>query len=97
MSRLLKLSLVLVVFLIGLAFHLKNDHYVSFNYYLGSIDLPFSFFVVSALALGAMLGVLACMPLVLTLKRENMKLSRRASLAAREIDNLRVIPVKDSP
>ncbi|MCS3902291.1 uncharacterized membrane protein YciS (DUF1049 family) [Methylohalomonas lacus] len=96
MSRLLKLSLVLVVFLIGLAFHLRNDQFVNFNYYLGSFDLPFSFFMVLALALGAVLGVLACMPLVLTLKRENMKLSKQASLAAREINNLRVIPVKDS-
>lgn len=96
MSRLLKLSLVLVVFLIGLAFHLRNDQFVNFNYYLGSFDLPFSFFMVLALGLGAVLGVLACMPLVLTLKRENMKLSKQASLAAREIDNLRVIPVKDS-
>lgn len=96
MSRLLKLSLVLVVFLIGLAFHLRNDQFVNFNYYLGSFDLPFSFFMVLALGLGAVLGVLACMPLVLTLKRENMKLSKQVSLAAREIDNLRVIPVKDS-
>ncbi len=96
MSRLLKLSLVLVVFLVGLAFHLRNDQFVNFNYYLGSFDLPFSFFMVLALGLGAVLGVLACMPLVLTLKRENMKLSKQASLAAREIDNLRVIPVKDS-
>ena len=97
MSRLLKLSLVLVVFLVGLAFHMKNDQFVNFNYYLGSIDLPFSFFMVLALGCGALLGVLACMPLVLSLKRENMKLSKQASLAAREINNLRVIPVKDTP
>lgn len=96
MSRLLKLSLVLVVFIIGLAFHLRNDQFVNFNYYLGSFDLPFSFFMVLALGLGAVLGVLACMPLVIMLKRENMKLSRQASLASREINNLRVIPVKDS-
>ncbi len=96
MSRLLKLSLVLVVFVIGLAFHLRNDQFVNFNYYLGSFDLPFSFFMVMALGFGAVLGVLACMPLVITLKRENMKLSRQASLASREINNLRVIPVKDS-
>jgi len=96
MSRLLKLSLVLVVFLIGLAFHLRNDHFVQFNYYVGSVDLPFSFFMVLALACGALLGVLACMPLVVRLKRENVKLAKQASLAAREINNLRVIPVKDT-
>ncbi|MDZ7735802.1 MAG: LapA family protein [Gammaproteobacteria bacterium] len=97
MSRLLKLSLVLVVFLVGLAFHLRNDQFVNFNYYVGSIDLPFSFFMVAALGCGALLGVLACMPMIVSLKRENMKLSKQASLAAREINNLRVIPVKDTP
>lgn len=96
MSRLVKLSLVLVVFLLGLAFHLRNDQLVNFNYYLGSIDLPFSFFLLLALLGGALLGLLACLPLIAGLKRENMKLSRRASLAAREIDNLRVIPLKDT-
>lgn len=96
MSRLLKLSLVLVVFLIGLAFHLRNDQFVNFNYYLGSIDLPFSFFIVVALALGALLGILASLPLVMRLKSENRKLSKQATLATREINNLRVIPVKDS-
>lgn len=96
MSRLLKLCLVLVIFLIGLAFHLRNDQFVNFDYYLGSLDLPFSFFVVLALAFGALLGVLACLPLIARLKRENVKLSKQATLAAREIDNLRVIPVRDS-
>ncbi len=97
MSRLMKLSLVFIVFLIGLAFHLRNDQFVQFNYYLGSFDLPLSFMMVLALGCGALLGVLACMPLVIRLKRENMKLSKQASLAAREINNLRVIPVKDTP
>lgn len=97
MSRLLKLILVLLIFVIGLAFHLKNDQFIQFNYYAGSIDMPFSFFMILALICGALLGVLACTPLLFALKRENMKLARQASLASREINNLRVIPVKDTP
>lgn len=97
MSRLMKLSLVFIIFLVGLAFHLRNDQFVQFNYYLGSLDLPFSLLMVAALACGAVLGILACMPLMLRLKRENMKLSKQASLATRELNNLRVIPVKDTP
>jgi uncharacterized integral membrane protein len=95
MSRAAKLSLLLVIFMLGLAFHLKNDHPVSFNYYVGSIDLPFSFFLVTALATGAVLGVLACVPLILGLRRENSRLARAARLAGQELNNLRVIPVKD--
>ncbi len=97
MSRLLKLILVLLIFIIGLAFHLRNDQFIHFNYYAGSIDMPFSFFMVLALIVGAMLGVLACTPLLYALKRENVKLARQASLVSRELNNLRVIPVKDTP
>lgn len=97
MSRAVKLGLILVIFLFGLALHLKNDQLVSFHYYAGSIDMPFSFFLVLALVIGAVLGVLACLPLILALKREKARLTRQTVLAEREINNLRVIPVRDLP
>jgi lipopolysaccharide assembly protein A len=95
MSRAVKLGLILIIFLFGLALHLKNDQIIGFHYYAGSIDMPFSFFLVLALITGAILGILACLPLILALKRENARLSRQTALAEREINNLRVIPVRD--
>lgn len=95
MSRIFKMTLVLLVFLLGLALHLKNNHFVHFEYYLGSIDLPLSFMLVLALIVGAVLGIFACFPWLIALQRDNARLSRQARLAEREIDNLRVIPVRD--
>lgn len=95
MSRAFKFGIVLVIFLLGLALHLRNDQLVSFHYYAGSLDMPLSFFLLLSLVIGALLGLLACVPLILGLKRENARLARQASQAQREIDNLRVIPVRD--
>ena len=95
MSQTIRLCVILFVFLIGLAFHLVNDQLVSFNYYLGSIELPFSFMLVAALCIGAGLGMLACLPLVLRLKRENYALDRQVGVAEKELNNLRIIPIKD--
>ncbi|MGH8246760.1 MAG: lipopolysaccharide assembly protein LapA domain-containing protein, partial [Gammaproteobacteria bacterium] len=65
MSRLLKLCLMLAIMLFGLAFHLRNDHFVTLDYYSGGIELPFSLWLFLALAVGAGLGVLASFPLLL--------------------------------
>ena len=95
MSRLVKLSIFLFVVLIGLLFHLRNDHWVVIDYYLGTQEFPVSFIIVIALIIGVMLGVLVSLPLHFRLKRENARLLRQVSVSEKEIDALRVIPVKD--
>jgi len=96
MSRVLKLFLVLVVFLVGFAFHLRNDQFVQLDYYVGVINIPFSLWVVLTLGLGALLGILVSLPMILKLKRENTRLLKRVKISEKEINNLRTIPVKDS-
>jgi len=95
MSQTLRLCVILSALLIGLAFHLVNDQFVPFNYYLGSIELPFSFMLVLALCAGAGLGVLACLPLVIKLKRKNYALDRQVGSAKSELNSLRILPIKD--
>ena len=97
MSLVLRLCIVLFVLLIGLAFHLRNDQFIEFDYYLGIIDLPFSFFIVVSLIVGIVLGALASLPRQLRLKRENARLTRQVSINEKELNNLRVIPIKDTP
>jgi putative membrane protein len=96
MSRILKLAFIVLVLLVGLAFHLRNDHTVGLDYYLGVINLPFSLYVIAALCLGAILGVASVLPRYLWLKRENARLQRRIGVTEKELDNLRVIPVRDN-
>ncbi len=95
MSRLLKLCIFLFVLLLGLIFHLRNDQPVVMDYYLGVMELPFSFIVVFVLSVGVVLGVLVSIPAHLKLKRENARLRKQVSITEKEINALRVIPVKD--
>ncbi len=95
MSHIVRLGVILSVFVIGFAFHLVNDEFVALNYYLGSVELPFSFMLAAALAVGAALGVLACLPMLLKLRRENYLLNKRLGMNEKELDKLRMIPVKD--
>lgn len=96
MSRILKLGFVLLVMAAGLAFHLRNDHPVVLDFYLGSISLPFSLYVIGALCIGALLGILSVMPRLFWLKRENASLQRHLKVNETELNNLRVIPVRDN-
>ena len=95
MSRLLKLCIFLFVLLLGLIFHLRNHQLVGMDYYLGVLELPFSFIVVAVLSIGVILGVLVSIPAQLKIKRENTRLHKQLSSTEKEINALRVIPVKD--
>ncbi len=95
MSRIAKLILLFVILLLGLAFHLKNNQLIELNYYLGSVELSLSLMIVIALGLGSVLGILASLPLVIKLKRQQMKLNKQVQNTEKEINNLRVLPVKD--
>ena len=65
----LKALLILAVVLLGLSFHLRNGELVTINYYFGSNELPLSLALAGALFLGALLGVLACLPRMAALRR----------------------------
>ncbi|OGT33225.1 MAG: hypothetical protein A2W28_00300 [Gammaproteobacteria bacterium RBG_16_51_14] len=95
MYRLLKVCFVIVIIFFGLIFHLKNDQLVELNYYVNTVPVSFSLVIVLTLCVGAILGVLASLPALLKLKHENAKLVRQVKMTEKEINNLRVIPVRD--
>ncbi|MBI2970110.1 MAG: LapA family protein [Gammaproteobacteria bacterium] len=96
MSRLLKLCLVLGIMLIGLAFHLRNDQFITLDYYAGGIEFPFSLWLFLALSTGAFLGVIACLPMTLRWRRENHRLARQLKLYETELNSLRTGPIRDA-
>ncbi len=96
MYRFLLIILAILVCLAGLSFHLKNEHLVKLDFYLGSIEYHFSVFVLVSIIIGVLLGILAMLPKFLNLKRQNMKLSKQVELQNKEVKNLRAIPIKDS-
>lgn len=95
MSRIARLLLLFAILLFGLAFHLKNNQQIELNYYLGTIELSLSLLIVLTLCLGSVLGIVASLPLVIRLKRQQLKLNRQVQNTKKEINNLRVLPVKD--
>ena len=72
-----KYALILLVVLLGLAFHLRNEQLVVIDFYLGSFELPLSLALAAALLAGAVLGVMAGLPAWLRLKRDKAKLGRQ--------------------
>jgi putative membrane protein len=91
------LGAILVFLALGLLFHVRNDQFVTLDYYAGAIDLPFSLWMFIGIAIGSVLGVLASLPMIVRLKRENSRLARQVKVTERELNNLRVIPLRDSP
>ena len=95
LRRIILLTLASVVFSGGLAFYLRNNQLVSFDYFLGQLELPFSVWLLIVLILGVGLGWLTILPVILNLKRQQARLLRQQKVNETEINNLRVLPVKD--
>jgi len=95
MKRIITFAVLLLVTLLGLTFALMNADVVQLDYYFGSFQAPLSLVVVIAIIVGAALGVLASVGIVLGQKRELAKLRKTAKIAAEEVSNLRSLPLKD--
>lgn len=95
MSRLLILILIFAVILLGVVFHLRNDQLVVLDYLVGSSEFYFSVWLVSAFTIGALLGLISSLPVILKTKRENTRLQKQVKIKEKELNNLRVLPVKD--
>ena len=96
MSKLIYTVLVLAVILFGVVFAVLNAESVQLNYYFGSKQLPLSLAIVIAMIIGAILGVLASINLILRSRREVHRLRKASAMAEKEIANLRAIPIKNT-
>ena len=88
--------LVVVIFILGLTFYDRNSQMVVMDYFLGSKEYYFSFWLFGSMSIGIVLGWLTICPIILKLKRHNIKLLRQIKVKEKEINNLRVLPVKDT-
>ena len=88
------LSLIIVV-VFGLSFAGLNAEPVSLNYYFGYRDIPLSMVVVLSLAVGAVIGILVGMGMILRLKQQVGGLRRKLQAAEKRADQLHILPVKE--
>ncbi|MCK8515977.1 LapA family protein [Methylonatrum kenyense] len=95
MRRILGLIALLVVILFGLSFALLNAHTVSVDYYFGELSLPLSLLLVFMLIIGAAVGILASLSMVLSRANQARKLRKQLFNTEREVNQLRRLPLKD--
>jgi putative membrane protein len=95
MKRLISFIIFLITIIFGLIFAVLNAEPVAFNYYLGKGEFPLSLILVITLAIGAVLGVLGSLTVVLKSKRELAKVRKTAKLQEKEVMNLRALPLKE--
>ena len=95
MYRYFLIFIAVLICILGLSFHLKNDQLVSLNYYLGSFEYYFSVYILVSIIIGVMLGIILTLPKLLLLKQENKKLLRQIDIKDKEVNNLRTLPIKD--
>lgn len=94
--RIVLLLFFLIVIGVGVIFSVLNAGPVDLKLYFVTLSqVPLSLILVVTLALGAVLGLLAGLSLVMRLKRENSRLRREIRMKEKEVTNLRSIPIKD--
>lgn len=93
--RALKITIILLVTLMIVAFALVNAKSVQISYLLGHVELPLSLALFMSLSVGAMVGMLWTASWVVSQRAHVHELSKKVNLLQKEIDNLRAMPVKD--
>lgn len=87
--------IILILLILGVTFALLNASPVTFHYYFGVKQLPLSLLLVMSFGVGLILTFFAMSISVLKLKAERRSLRKKLKVAEKEINNLRVMPIKD--
>lgn len=96
MVKIVYLFLFLVLVIFGIVFAVLNADPVQLNYYFGSKDVALSLVLVLAMIVGALLGVIASVSMIISNRREVVKLRKAVQIAEKEVANLRSIPIRDN-
>jgi putative membrane protein len=96
MRRVIGLVIALVIIFFGLSFSVLNAQRVGLDFYFGRADVPLSMILFVALTLGAVLGVMASIGLVIRQRREVVRLRRRVGDAQKELTELRKLPIRNA-
>ena len=96
MKRVLYILLGIVVLFFGLSFAVKNAQVVDLNYYFGlHWSSPLSLMLLTVFSLGAFLGFLASLGMVIRMQHQLTQARREIRKIEQELINLRSLPIKD--
>ena len=93
--KLFSYIIILLILIFGISFAVLNADPVTVNYYIGKEQLPLSLLLSLAFGAGLFIGIITMGFTVLRMKVRTCRYKKKLKLAEKEIDNLRVIPVKD--
>jgi putative membrane protein len=95
-KRLFALLIGLIVVAFGLSFAMLNPAPIALDFYLGRLSLPVSLWLVLALALGAVIGMLAAAGILMRQRWQIKRLRREASRHREELSELRKLPIRNA-
>jgi putative membrane protein len=84
--RIFYLLVLLVVVVFGVSFAIENREPVQFHYFVGSAEVALAWLLVLTLVLGALLGMLASLGVILRLRRDVHVHRRRVSALEKELE-----------
>jgi len=87
---------LIIVIVLGVTFAILNAGAVEINYYFASSKVTLSLLLAYVLGVGMLIGLLASLPSLIRLKKDNIKQKNKIKQVKQEVDNLRSIPIKDS-
>jgi len=85
----------IVFIIIGASFAILNSQFLPLNYFIGKTNIYFPLLFLLLLLAGALLGVLALLPVLIRAKTRGHRLSQKMKTLEQEIANLRAIPIKE--
>ncbi|MFU8797553.1 MAG: LapA family protein [Gammaproteobacteria bacterium] len=94
--RIISFILIFLLVLTVIAFASLNAQPITLNYLIGYKSIALSWVLFSTFGTGALIGLFAGILLFWRLKRENSRLLHRMTVAEKEVENLRVMPLKDN-
>jgi putative membrane protein len=86
---------ILILLVLGVTFAVLNAAPVTFHYYVGSRLMPLSLLMVLSFMVGVFFTFLLMILKILQLKAQKHGLKRQLKIAEKEVENLRVMPIKD--
>jgi len=86
----------ILIIILAVIFAVLNSTTIQVHFYIASFHIYLPLLLFIDLVLGAILGMLALLPIVMRLKHTNWKLRQRIKQSEQEVKNLRTIPIKDS-
>lgn len=93
--RMIMLVVYLALILLGASFAALNASDVVVNIYFKTLSMPIAFLIIAMLGLGLIMGFMIGLARFWRLKRVCRKLQQQLNMSEKEIQNLRVIPLRD--